>query len=168
MQNKEWEINLIRFFVLLLLQALLFNHINFLGYINPYVYLIFILLFPFTGNQTLLIFLSFMLGLSIDVFSDSGGVHAAASVLIAYLRPGFLKLSFGVSYLHNTVKISEARFNQIITYVVAMVFIHHLVLFTLEIFNPKHILLILKSTLFSGIFSTILIVSSFVLFSQKK
>ncbi len=168
MQNKEWEINLIRFFVLLLLQALLFNHINFLGYINPYVYLIFILLFPFTGNQTLLIFLSFMLGLSIDVFSDSGGVHAAASVLISYLRPVFLKLSFGVSYLHNTVKISEARFNQIITYVVAMVFIHHLVLFTLEIFNPKHILLILKSTLFSGIFSTILIVSSFVLFSQKK
>ncbi len=168
MQNKEWGINVIRFFVLLLLQVLLFNHINFLGYINPYVYLIFILLFPFTGNQTLLIFLSFLLGLSIDVFSDSGGVHAAASVLIAYLRPGFLKLSFGVSYLHNTVKISEARFNQIITYVVAMVFIHHLVLFTLEIFNPKHILLILKSTLFSGIFSTILIVSSFVLFSRKK
>ncbi len=168
MQNKEWGINVIRFFVLLLLQVLLFNHINFLGYINPYVYLIFILLFPFTGNQTLLIFLSFLLGLSIDVFSDSGGVHAAASVLIAYLRPGFLKLSFGVSYLHNTVKISEARFNQIITYVAAMVFIHHLVLFTLEIFNPKHILLILKSTLFSGIFSTILIVSSFVLFSRKK
>ena len=168
MQNKEWGINVIRFFVLLLLQVLLFNHINFLGYINPYVYLIFILLFPFTGNQTLLIFLSFLLGLSIDVFSDSGGVHAAASVLIAYLRPGFLKLSFGVSYLHNTVKISEARFNQIITYVAAMVFIHHLVLFTFEIFNPKHILLILKSTLFSGIFSTILIVSSFVLFSRKK
>ncbi len=168
MQNKEWGINSIRFLILVFLQVLLFNHINFLGYINPYVYIMFILLFPFTGNQSLLIVLSFFLGLSVDIFSDSGGIHAAASVFIAYIRPFFLKLSFGVSYLHNTVKISEARLSQLITYTVAMVFTHHLILFWLEVFSAQHILSILQSTLFSGIFSTILIVSSFMLFSPSK
>ncbi len=168
MQNKEWGINAIRFLVLVLLQVLLFNHINFLGYINPYVYILFIILFPFNGNQTLLLVLSFLLGISIDIFSDSGGIHAAASVLIGYSRPFFLKLAFGVSYLHNTVKLSQARLSQIITYVIAMVFVHHLVLFSLEILTVKQVVLILKSTLFSGIFSAILIISTVLLFSRRK
>ena len=168
MQNKDWAINSIRFFLLLLMQVLLFNHINFLGYINPYIYIAFILFFPFTAKQTLLIFSSFVLGLSIDIFSDSEAIHAAASVFIAYLRPSILKISFGVSYQHNSVHLNQARFSQIVTYVATMVIMHHLMLFTLDVFNLLHILLILKSTLFSGIFTVVLIVSSIVIFSKNK
>lgn len=167
MQNKEWGINILRFFGLLLIQVLLLNNINFLGYINPYVYIIYIMLFPFTGNRTLLIFSSFLIGFCIDIFSDSGGIHAAASVLLAYARPLFLKISFGVSYLHNTVKLNEARINQLITYTVLCVLTHHFMLFLLEIFSTQHLLLVLKSTLFSGIFSMLIILSSFLLFGKR-
>ncbi len=167
MQNSEIFINALRFIVLVLLQVLILNHINFFGFVNPYVYILFILVFPLNGNQSLLILLSFLLGLTIDIFGDSGGVHAAACVFVAYLRPLILKFSFGISYEYNTVKISKVSLTERLVYVSLMVLLHHLVLFGLEIFSLSHILLILKSTLFSGIFSILLILCTLLLFSRK-
>ena len=167
MLKNDVFINTVRFVVLILIQVLILDHINFLGYINPYLYILFILLYPLTGNKTLLIFLGFILGLTIDMFGDSGGVHAAACVTIAYLRPLILKFSFGVSYEYNTVKIHRTDFSNRLIYVFMMVSIHHLILFLLEVFNIDHILLVLKNTLFSGIFSIVLILGSIVLFSRN-
>ncbi|MBV1923594.1 MAG: rod shape-determining protein MreD [Flavobacteriaceae bacterium] len=167
MQNKDILINILRFIILILLQVFILNNINFLGFINPYLYIFFILIFPFNGNKALLIFLSFLLGLCIDFFGDSGGIHAAASVFIAYIRPAFLKFSFGVSYEHDSIKLGKSDFIKRFIYIALMVIIHHVILFSLEIFNTDHILLILKSTLFSSIFSIVLLVTTMSLFSRK-
>ncbi|PKA82500.1 rod shape-determining protein MreD [Ulvibacter sp. MAR_2010_11] len=167
MQNSEILITILRFITLVLLQVLILNHINFLGYINPYVYVLFILIFPINGNKGLLIFLSFLLGITVDIFGDSGGVHAAACVFIAYIRPLILKFSFGVSYEYNMVKLNKVPPTERLVYIIAIVMIHHFILFSLEIFSFSHILLILKSTLFSGIFSTVLILCALLLFSRK-
>ena len=167
MNNSPILVNILRFISLVLLQVLLLNHINFLGYVNPYLYILFIIIFPLDGNRSLLIVLSFLLGLSIDFFGDSGGVHAAASVVIAYLRSPILKFSFGVSYEYNMIKINRAPLIERMTYISLMVLVHHLILFTLEIFSLSHILLLLKSTLFSGIFSVVLIFCTLLLFSRK-
>ncbi len=167
MWNNEIFINALRFIVLVLLQVVLLDHINFLGYVNPYLYIFFIIMYPLTGNKGLLIFMSFLLGLSIDMFSNSGGIHAGASVFIAWIRPLVLKYSFGVSYEYNTVKINTASFSQQLVFIVSMVFFHHLVLFSLEIFNTSQILFILKSALFSGVFTTILIFCTLYLFGKK-
>lgn len=167
MNNSTIISNIFRFILLVLLQVLVLNNINFLGYVNPYLYILFIIIFPLDGNKSLLIVLSFLLGLSIDLFGDSGGVHAAACLVIAYLRPWFLKFSFGVSYEYNMVKISKAPASERITYITLMVLVHHLVLFSLEIFSFSHILLLLKSTLFSGIFSIVLVFCTLLLFSRK-
>jgi len=150
------SIHTLRFVILLLLQVLLLSYVNFMGYINPYPYILFVLLFPVKNNRMLFILLSFLLGLSIDMFLDSGGIHAAATVTIAFLRPAALKFSFGAVYEHQTVKFSTADFGQRITYIAILTGIHHLILFSLEIFNFYKILLILQNTLFSSIF-TILI-----------
>ncbi len=168
MQNSEFLQNIIRFVGLALLQILVLNHINFLGYINPYLYILFVLLFPFTGNRTLLIFLGFLLGLTIDMFSNTGGVHAAATVLIAYIRPALLKFSFGISYEYNVIKLNQVPISERLLYISGMVLIHHLALFLLETFNISHILLALKSTLFSSIFSIILIFCALVLWGRKR
>ncbi len=167
MLNNEIFINIIRFILLVLTQVLLLNHIDFLGYINPYIYILFIIVFPFRGNKSLLIFLSFMLGLTIDFFLDSGGIHAAACVFIAYIRPQVLKYSFGISYEYNTIKMSNTDFIKQFIYVGSMVLFNHIVLFSLEIFNTDHLLLLLKSTLFSSIFSIIIILSAITIFSKK-
>lgn len=167
MWNNELAINTIRFIILVLVQVLILDHINFLGFLNPYVYIYFVLLFPFTGNRGVLIILGFLLGLSIDIFNDSGGIHAGATTFIAWARPALLKFAFGVSYEYNTAKINSASFSQQLIYVVLIVMLHHFILFTLEIFNANHILLILKSTLFTGLFSTIVIFCTLYLFSRR-
>ncbi|MGO3182385.1 MAG: rod shape-determining protein MreD [Aequorivita sp.] len=167
MQSNDIFINIVRFIVLVFLQVLILNNINLAGFINPYLYIIFILLYPLDGNKGLLIFLSFLLGLSVDIFEDSGGVHAAACAFIAYIRPVVLKYSFGVSYEYNSVKIRKADPMERFTYIASLVFMHHFIMFSLEIFNVDHILLLLKSTLFSGIFTIVLIISTLVLFNRK-
>ena len=167
MSNSDIIINIVRFILLVFLQVLLLNNVNLAGYINPYLYILFIILYPLDGIKGLLIFFSFLLGLSIDIFEDSGGVHAAACAFIAYIRPVVLKYSFGVSYEYNSVKIKKADPMERLTYIASLVFMHHFVLFSLEIFSFKHILLLLKSTLFSGLCTIIVVVCTMILFNRK-
>lgn len=167
MSNSDILINIVRFVILVFLQVLLLNNMNLAGYINPYLYILFIILYPLDGNKGLLIFLSFLLGLSIDIFEDSGGVHAAACAFIAYIRPVVLKYSFGVSYEYNSVKIKKADPMERFTYIASLVFMHHFVMFSLEFFSFKHILLLLKSTLFSGLFTIVVVVCTMILFNRK-
>lgn len=159
--------NSIQFVLLVLVQALVLNHINFLGYINPFIYILFIILYPVKNNRMLFIFISFLLGLSVDMFSDSGGIHAAASVTLAFIRPAILKSVFGALYEHQTIKFSQTAFNQLIVYIFLMTAIHHLIMFSLEIFNISQIILILQKTLFSSIFTIILCILVTIIFSRK-
>ena len=82
------------FLFLLFLQVIVLNNINFLGYINPYLYIAFIFLYPLEENKFPLLFFSFILGISIDFFSDSGGVHAFSTLFIAYTRLFFVRIYF--------------------------------------------------------------------------
>ncbi|MGA9326603.1 MAG: rod shape-determining protein MreD [Salegentibacter sp.] len=159
--------NILRFIGLIFLQVLILNNINFLGYINPYLYVLFLLMYPFNSNQSLFLLLAFLLGLSIDVFEDSGGIHAAACLVAAFVRPNLLRFSFGISYDHQTLRLSATPLGARLSYVFLMVLIHHFVLFSLEMFSLTHIILILKKTLFSSIFTVLLVMLSMALFSKK-
>ena len=165
--NSIVATNTVRFILLVLIQALILNHINFLGYINPYIYILFIILYPVKNNRTLFIFLSFLLGLSVDIFSDSGGVHAAASVTLAFIRPGFLKSVFGALYENQSIKFSNMDLAPKLTYIGLMTVVHHFIMFTLEIFSISKIILIAQKTLFSSIFTIILCILVTIIFSRK-
>jgi rod shape-determining protein MreD len=127
--NSALLINIVRFILLIALQILLFNNINFLGYINPYPYILFILLYPANSNKTGLLVASFLLGLAVDMFSNSGGVHAAASLILAFFRPSIFKFSFGLSYEYQTVKINDVLTPQRFSFILIAVLLHHFVLF---------------------------------------
>ena len=159
--------NSIRFIVLVFVQVLICNNINFLESINPYIYVLFIILFPVKNNRVLFVFLGFLLGLSIDLFLDSGGIHAAASVAVAYARPVMLKSSFGTIYEYQSIKFDIVDFGSKLTYIVFVVVVHHLILFSIEIFSISKILLILQKTLFSSIFTILLCVMLTIIFSRK-
>ncbi|WP_338356994.1 rod shape-determining protein MreD [Yeosuana marina] len=165
--NNSLYSNITRFVLLVLVQVLVLNHINFMGYINPYIYILFILLYPAKNNRMSFILLSFLLGLTIDLFLDSGGIHAAACVTIAYLRPMVLKFTFGTVYEYQTIKFDTVDFASKLLYITILTFIHHFILFSLEIFNISKIILLLQKTLFSSIFTIILSVLVTIIFSKK-
>ena len=82
MINKILRFGLISL-VLILLQILLFNNIQFSGYVNPYIYLMIILLLPAGIQSWLLLLIAFATGIIIDFTSGTPGVHASATVLAA-------------------------------------------------------------------------------------
>lgn len=133
--------------ILLSLQVLIFNNIDLLGYINPYPYVLFILLYPVNGNKNILLISSFMLGLFLDMFCNSGGIHAMASLILAFVRPSLFRFSFGLSYEYQTVKIADKISTERITFILFSIFIHHFVLFTFELFKINLFFDIISRTL---------------------
>jgi rod shape-determining protein MreD len=89
---NQIPINIFRFALLLLAQILIFSHLNFSSFINPYLFPLFILLLPFETPRWLLMLIGFFSGLALDVFLHSYGMHAAACLLIGYLRPFLINI----------------------------------------------------------------------------
>lgn len=128
---------IIRFVVLVLLQVLVVNHIRLGGYVHPYIYLIFIMLLPINIPNWQLLLLGFSLGLSVDLFTGTPGLHAGATTLMAFCRPRIIKLISGTLKFEN---IHEPNLNQLdgmwfFRYVFLMVFVHHFMLFLMESFS---------------------------------
>lgn len=165
--SKEILLQIVNFLLLIAAQIFVFGNMSILGSATPYIYILSLLIFPLYINQTLFLIIGFFTGLTMDFFYNSGGIHAAACVTIAYFRPIALKFSFGMSYEYYTLKISQTPWGGRLTYLSILIFIHHLILFSLEFFNFKHTLLILKSTLFSSIITIILCVIIMILFTKK-
>ena len=145
--------NIFRFILLLALQVIIFSRLNLFGFLNPYPYILFILLYPVNGNKAGLLLSSFLLGLMVDMFTDSGGVHATACVTLAYLRPTFFKFSFGLSYEYQTVKINERLSPERFSFILISIVTHHLILYLLEVFRFSLILDVLIRTLLTTIFT---------------
>jgi len=145
--------NIFRFVLFLFLQVILFNNIGLFGYLNPYPYVLFILLFPVNGNKAALIISSFILGLLLDMFANSGGIHATASLILAYIRPSLFKFSFGLSYEYQTVKIAEKITPERITFLLLSIFLHHFALFFLEFFRIGLFFSIVSKTLLTTLFT---------------
>lgn len=145
--------NIARFILLLAAQVLIFNRIDLFGFINPFPYVLFIILFPVNGNKSGLLLASFLLGILMDMFWNSGGVHAAACIMLAYFRPVIFKFSFGLSYEYQTVKINDSLTPERFSFILIAVVIHHFVLFILEIFNFGFLWDILVRTFLSTIFT---------------
>ena len=83
---REIGINIFRFVLLVFLQVFVLNNVQFSGFVNPYLYIMFIMLLPFEISGWFMLVLAFLIGLVIDVASDTMGYHTIATVFMAYLR----------------------------------------------------------------------------------
>lgn len=153
--NSTLLVNIFRFILLLAVQIIVFNNLDFLGYINPFPYILFIILFPVNGNKYGLLVASFFLGLVMDMFCNSGGVYTTACIVLAYFRPSLFRFSFGLSYEYQTVKLNDVLSPERFTFILLSVLIHNSILFLLEAFQVDFILDVLLRTLLSTIFTLI-------------
>ena len=156
------------FIFLVLAQVLIFNQIQFSGFFNPYVYLLFIILLPLSAPRYLVLILAFLLGFIIDIFSNSLGVHSAASVFAAYVRPLIIRIiSNREDDKSDYPGLHHNKLAWFINYVVIMVLLHHFVLFYLEVYTFTNFLNTLYRVILSSLFSIIIIVlSQFLIFKD--
>ena len=148
------------FILLILLQVLLFNNIQFSGYVNPFVYVLFILILPVEIPSWILLLLSFSMGLIIDFFSGSPGMHTSATVLAGFVRPYILRVvSPRDGYEPNSdPSIANYGFRWFLIYTILVVSIHHFVLFYLEVFRFAEFFRTLLRVILSSMFTIVFIV----------
>nr|WP_315154338.1 rod shape-determining protein MreD [uncultured Flavobacterium sp.] len=166
--NSTLIVNIFRFILLLAIQVVVFNNMNFYGFISPFPYILFIILYPVNGNKTSLIISSFVLGLLLDMFTNSGGVHATACLILAYFRPYIFKFSFGLSYEYQTVKLNDVVTPERFSFLLIATLLHHIILFTLEAFEFRFIFDVLIRTLLSTAFTLLLSIIIIYLIKPNK
>jgi rod shape-determining protein MreD len=163
--------NIAFFIFLVLIQVSIFNNIQLSGYINPYIYVVFILMLPFETSKWLLLLSSFLLGLCIDFFTHTIGVHAAACTFMAFCRPGVISYLSSGKDIEPGMKpsIHDFGFTWFLSYSIILIFLHHLLLFYLEVFRFNEILLTLTRVIISTFVTLILvIIINYFFFKTKR
>jgi rod shape-determining protein MreD len=151
-----------------IVQVLFLNQIQFSGFVNPYFYILFLMLLPTYTPRYIQLILGFVLGFTIDIFSNTPGIHASATVFIAFVRPFLVrgtdsddKERIATPTLFNT------SLGWFIKYTVIMVLMHHVFLFFIEVFSFNAILNTLLRSLLSSVFTIIVILTSqFIVFRK--
>ena len=151
--------NILSFLSLVLFQVFILNNIDYSGYQNPYVYILFIMMLPVKMSRTTVLVLAFFMGLCIDMFENSGGVHIAATVFLAYIRLPLLKVATqkrGEDFLN--VNPHKLRLGNLIVYALLSIIIHHFVLFLIESYSLRDIGTVLVRTMMSSIFTFVFVI----------
>ena len=166
--NSAVIMNFVRFFLLLAAQIVIFNNIDLFGYINPFPYILFIILYPVNGNKPMLIISSFLLGITMDLFSNSGGVHAASCLILAYARPYIFKFAFGLSYEYQTVRINDVLTPERFSFLLLAVIVHHFTLFILAVFQLSSLWDILLRTILGTLFTLLICIVIIYIFKPSR
>ncbi len=154
--------NIIRFIMTLLVQILIINQIDF-GVASPYIYplfyVMFVALLPLSIPQPLLIVLAFSHGIVLDIFMNTGGLHASSLVLLAFLRPRLLRAiapreDFDPNRPINTKYLGFRRF---LIYIILCILIQHFWFFAVEYFRFSELHIIIAKTISNGFFTLLLI-----------
>ena len=157
------------FIILLFLQVFVLNNILFLDSINPYLYIVFVFLYPLKTNRIPFLFYSFLLGLLVDFFSDSCGIHAFSILYIAYIRLFFIRIYFRkVATDFAFFKLKSESFGKVFNYVVTLTVIHHLIYFTFANFSFQNLSNVISNTLFSCVFTLTLYFLGTYLFTKNE
>lgn len=159
---------LARLILLVLVQVVVLNNIQFSGYINPFIYIMFIMMLPVRIPKTLVLIIAFFTGLVIDIFSDTMGMHAASCVMMAYLRPAVLKLMAPRDGYDSEAVVSarEHGFRWFLTYASILTFIHHFSLFYIEVFRFSEFFTTLLRVFLSSIATLMVVMVSQYLFGK--
>ena len=159
----------ILFFGLVLLQVFVLNNILFLGFINPYLYIAFVFLYPLKENRIPFLFYCFLLGISVDFFSDSGGIHAFSILCIAYLRLFFVRLYFRkVVSDYAFFKLKSESLGKVFNYTATLTVIHHFIYFSFANFSFNNFSDVLLNTFYSSIFTLVLYFLGTIIFTKRE
>jgi len=157
------------FVILIVLQLLVFSNIQFSGYVNPYVYLMFIIILPLAVPSWVILLLSFLTGFVVDAFTGTFGVHTFATVMAGFARPWLLSLNVTHENTDeaSSLSIRNNGLRWFFLFTLMMVLVHHLTLFYVEVFSFSGFFRTLLRAFLSTGFTTFFIVLLDLMRSQK-
>lgn len=147
----------IMFVLLVLLQVLVFNRISLFHLATPYLYIYFIIKLPFGINRNLILLLGFLLGLIIDIFSNTPGINAFATTLVAFCRNPLQSVLFTLDDYESQIPRLSLLGSAFLKYAALMIIVHQVALICIESFSFFNITLVLLRILTSSILTFIFI-----------
>ena len=154
-------------FVLLILQILVFDHIDLFNFSNPAIYLIILITYRLDLDQFGFIAIGFFTGLFLDLLTQSPGAHSLAGVSIAFLRPAISRFALGANFNQSNALSGSTLWSNRMLYLFLMIVIHQFIFSMIIYFNMTHLWMIVKHTLANTLFSFVLITANLTLFQRK-
>ena len=159
----------IRFSLLIIVQIFLLNNVLFSGLLNPYLYVYFLIVLPVDFSPNIGLFVAFAMGIIIDMFSQTMGMHTISAVFLAYARPYILRYMAprdGYEFSRN-VSIKQMGWLWFLTFSGLMVFLHHFVLFFIESFRMSGLGYTMLKAVGSSLLTLTLIIIVQLLFTRS-
>lgn len=162
-------ITILQFILISLAQILLLNNVQLFGYVQPILYIWFLILLPNNTPKWLLMILGFTLGLTMDLFSTQLGFHTATATLTATLKP--LVLSWFTNHFDNNTfrpSVAEMGLASFLGFTSVITLLHTTIYICIETFTFSELGLLLIEILLSTIVSIILILICDTIFIRTK
>ena len=155
----EWTKQIGRYIIVMAMQVLLFNQLQVWDLCHPYVYILCLLMLPITLHHTVDMLIGAAVGLIMDIFCNSLGIHMAGCVLIMFIRPYLLGIVVNdKDRLNEQISLRTLEMEALLKYVILLVVIHHLVVFLLAAWSWSHIGFVLAETIVSSVVTIALII----------
>jgi hypothetical protein len=164
-------IHFFQFIIFTGLQVLVFRNLALFNSGFSFIYIAFLLFLPIEIPVVALLLLGFISGLTVDIFYDTMGIHAAASVLLAFLRPYVLLLlvprdGYDVT---DSANVHVMGWRWFLTYAFILVFFHHMAVFFLEMAGFRMWWFTLSRALASTFFTgAVLVITQLLFFSSRR
>lgn len=155
----DWTKQIGRYILVMILQVLLFDQLQLLGVCHPYIYVLCLLMMPITLSHSADMIIGAVVGLIMDIFCNSMGVHTAACIFIMFIRPYLIgAIVNDKDRLNEQISLRSLGMEALLRYVVILVVIHHLIVFLLAAWNWAHIGFVLVETLVSSLVTISIII----------
>lgn len=156
--NLNFIRNIVFFIILVVIQALVLNHIRLFGCATPLLYVYFVLPMQRGQSKWATLLWCFAMGLAIDIFSNTPGVASASMTFVGMLQPYLLELFVPRDSAEDlTPSFRTLGVSKYVSYTVILVFLMCLAFFSLEAFNLYNWMQLVISILGSTVLTAILI-----------
>ncbi|MBQ9254196.1 MAG: hypothetical protein IJ180_05410 [Bacteroidales bacterium] len=166
---RDIVISVIQFIVLVFFQVFILDNIALWGFVNPMIYVWFIILLPYGSARWLTLVASFLIGICVDIFSGDIGINAFACVFIGFIRPFLLNAFSGnIDNVMQRPSITTQGFVNFLAFTTSIVFVHHLICFLVGTFSTAELLQILIRTIVSSLVTIVFIILLDMIFYRQK
>jgi cell shape-determining protein MreD len=171
--------NIFRFTIIMAIQVFVLNDVWLKGnttlmgisLFKPYIYLLFILMLPVQLNKNLTLVIALLVGIVMDIFSQTYGLHASACLLVAFFRPYLLQIVMQQNIKDTnkmtTPSLSKLGFKSFFVYVGALVIVFSFYFYLIREFVYPHTVHFLVNTIFTSFTTILLIILSQVFFINQ-